>query len=431
VPRVDPSPPESEASPELHSLPAPRNIRVEPRGTMTQWLWHCLLAAGLSLSALFLVAWVDGNPSLSTRSGQAFLISAIASVVTLVIREIRFPIGMFFSFESNEYVLRIRSRTWPIAYPDPFVDGWYNPGARRIELLNSTGDIISADVDDANDAAAWLHHFGVGAWYQTTRIRLGAVDFLNALAWVVGLPVAYVFAEALGAAMMLQSLMTLPLTLVIFIVNFILIRKLFGPAYLTVGIDGIIVQQRFRSQFVSFEDLVSISTAADKVTFALRSGRTVQAKARHLDPQRQSILQQRIQDTAAIRTQLAADPTAARALDRGERDGATWRQALRGIFEQDRGYRQAQLNSKQVTAILVDPTAPNDRRIGAALALAQTADPEVKGQIQWAAQTTANRKIRVALESIAQGALDHVSIDEAAMEEAAANTETVRKRQRG
>lgn len=399
--------------------PPLRNVGFEFQGTMIRVLWGALGTLLLSLVGLFLIAFLGGSAPVAAACVWLMMGSAGIALLSLIFRFIRFPFGKSMAFEQRGLVVGTRMGRDLVLAAEKCVEGWYSPQARRVFLVRRDGNILSADVDDAETATNLLQQLGVDASKRTMRIRLGAVDFLNAMVWLVGPAVAFYIGEAIGSAVHMNGALAVPIAIVVFILEFFFIRKWFGPAHLVIGADGVIVEQRFGRRFVPYKDLASISIEHDHVTLHQLDGTEVRARARHLESEASNVITRRIRDALALRDQRLAEPAALAALDRGERDGAAWREALRGLFDKDRGYRQAKLTPEQISAVLEDPAAPVDRRIGAAMVLAQSNDPEFKSKIRVAVESSANQKVRVAFEAIARGDFDDAAIEEAAAEEMA------------
>ena len=410
---VDPPPPLNPETPPL------RNIGFELHGTMIRVLWFSLAIMLLSFISIFLIAFLGGSAVFAAACGWTMMGSAGITIASLLFRFIRFPVGKSMALEQRGLVVQARGGRSLVFGAEKCIEGWYSPQARRVFLVRRDGNILSADVDDAETATALLQQLGVDASKRTMRVRLGAVDFLNAMVWLIGPWVSLALAQQIGSALNKGGSVPIPLGIVFFILGFYSVRKIFGPAHLIIGADGVIVEHRFGRRFVPYTDLDSVSTAHDHVTLRLVDGTEVRAKARHLESEAAEVIRQRISDALALRDQRPADPAALAALDRGDRNGAAWRQALRGLFDKDRGYRQAKLTPEQISAVLEDPAAPVDRRIGAAMVLSQNEDPEFKSKIRVAVESSANRKVRVAFEAIARGDLENAAIEEAAMEEVA------------
>ena len=396
-----------------------RHVGFEARGTTTRLLWLALALLLISFVAIFLTAFLGGPGELAAACGSTFLGSALLSLLSVAFREVRFPIGRSMKFEQDALRVLLRTGKTLSFAPETFVEGWYSLETRRVHLRRRDGNIVSADVPDAETASQLLQQLGVDASKRTMRIRLGAVDFLNAMVWLLG-PIAAIFiGEAIGSAVRMNGALSIPIAVIVFILEFFAVRKLFGPAHLVIGADGIIVEKRFGKQFVPYGELESISTADSHVTLHLVNGSKIRAKARHLAQEESDVIDQRVRDALALRDQRLADPAALAALDRGKHDGKAWRDALRGLFDKDRGYRQAKLTREQISAVLVDPAAPVDRRIGAAMALSQSGDVDLKSKIRVAVESSANQKVRVAFEAIGRGDLENAAIEEAAVAEIA------------
>lgn len=410
----------SERTDSTDSLPLQlQNVCFEPRGTMTWVLWLVVLTIVTSFMGIFMAARFEEYRELSTLCGRTFVASVVAALVVAAIRETRFPIGKTMQVEQGG--LRVKSSIGGsfMFAAKGFVEGWHSPEARRVCLRRRDGNIVSAGVSDADAASTVLQRVGVDASKRTMRMRLGSVGFLNAVVWLLGPIFAVHLGEAIGNRVGIPGALSLPIAAVIFLIEFLLVQTLFGPEHLVLGADGIIVEKRSGRRFVPYKNLQSITTTDSRVTLRLNNGKKVRAKARHLGDEEQDIIKQRVRDALALRDERSADLAAFAALDRGQRDIKAWGEALQGVFSKGGGYRQAKLTLEQVAAVLVDPVAPVDRRIGAAMVLSQSGDGDAKSKIRAAIDSSVNRKVRVALEAIERGDLENAAIEEAATDEAA------------
>lgn len=410
----------SERTDSTHSsTPKLRNVRFEPRGTMTWVLWLVVLTLVTSFMGTFIAARFEEYRELATLCGKTFLASVVLALVCAAIREMRFPIGKSMRFEKGGLRVK-RSGGGSFVFPAKgFVEGWHSPEVRRVCLRRRDGNIVSADVADADAAATVLQRMDVDASKRTMRMRLGSVAFLNIVVWLLGPVVAVYLGEAIGNRVGMPGSLSLPIAAVIFLIEFLLVQTLFGPEHLVLGADGVILEKRSGRRFVPYKDLQSMTTSDSRVTLHLKSGKKVQARARHLGHEEQDIIKQRVREALALRDERSADLAAFAALDRGQRDIKAWGEALQGIFSKGGGYRQAKLTLEQVAAVLVDPVASVERRIGAAMVLSQSGDGEAKSKIRAAIESSVNRKVRVALEAIERGDLENAAIEEAAKDEAA------------
>lgn len=395
---------------------------------MTWALWLVVLTIVTSFIGIFVAARFEEYRVLSSLCAKTFLAAVVAALVTAAVRQTRFPIGQTMRAQQDALHVEWLGRDWAWA-AKTFVEGWHSPEARRVCLKTRGGNILSCDVPDAETAATVLQRLRLDASKRTMRMRLGSVGFLNALVWLIGPVVAVQLGEAIGNRFGMPGALSLPIAAFIFLVEFLIVHTLFGPEHIVLGADGIIVEKRSGRRFVPYKDLKSISTTDDRVTLRLHNGKKVSAKARHLGQEEQDIIQQRVREALALRDERSADLAAFVALDRGHRDIKAWREALSRIFGKEGGYRQAKLTLEQIAAVLVDPVAPVERRIGAAMVLSQSGDGEAKTKIRAAIESSVNRKVRVALEAIERGDLEDAAIEEAAMLEAeSASSKQTKKR---
>jgi hypothetical protein len=94
------------------------------------------------------------------------------------------------------------------------------------------------------------------------------------------------------------------------------------------------------------------------------------------------------------------------ALDRNARPLAEWREGIKAAMTGS--FREAALGTNDLEDVLADPKAPLERRIGAALALRE--DASGRERIRVAAETTADPRVRVALENAASDELDEPAL---------------------
>jgi hypothetical protein len=202
------------------------------------------------------------------------------------------------------------------------------------------------------------------------------------------------------------------------------VRRLFGPAHLVIGADGVVIRRLFRDRFVPHARIAAVKVAAQRVELRLDDGSTVRAKARHLTPEEQVELSTRLEDARRAWLAGTADQAALARLDRRGRAPAAWRDALRALLGEASGYREGSLSREDLLRVVESPAAPVERRLGAAMALSADGACEDRARIRVAAEACANPRVRIALAQAASG-----EIDEAALEEALA-AEQIAKRVR-
>jgi hypothetical protein len=120
-------------------------------------------------------------------------------------------------------------------------------------------------------------------------------------------------------------------------------------------------------------------------------------------------LADRIADAMAL-TRHGGSPTVAELLDRGGRSLEAWRAALGRLLQRGAQYRSAAISDDDVLGVLEDPAARPALRIGAALALRESADPDARRRVRIAAAACADEETRAALEAAAEDHLDAAPI---------------------
>ena len=122
----------------------------------------------------------------------------------------------------------------------------------------------------------------------------------------------------------------------------------------------------------------------------------------------------RITDAIAASEQKRTDVTSS--LARGSRSIAEWRAWLRTAATASGGFRDATLPVESLEALLADPGASTEERIGAAIALRESGvlgPANVQNRIRVAAEATANPHVRVALLAAAEDEIDETVLDKA------------------
>jgi hypothetical protein len=244
------------------------------------------------------------------------------------------------------------------------------------------------------------------------RLRLGETFFLDFLVLVLG---PGFFTSAVAWAGAFGFLISIALTAALFFA----VRAFLGPAELVVGADGIIVRQNFSSTFVPFGRIASIDPGPPErgrrvglgasLVLRLTDGSEVRARTRHLMGDPRAELLARIADARRAWEAGGASGSALAQLDRNGRSPAAWRTAMRALLATPEDYRAQAITRDALVEVLESPAAPAERRVAAALALAD--DEGARPRIRIAAQACADTDLREALEDAAEDALDDETID--------------------
>jgi hypothetical protein len=185
------------------------------------------------------------------------------------------------------------------------------------------------------------------------------------------------------------------------------------PGRVALGADGLVVDWRNEKRFVPFADVSKVlalgRNVAGKrfvgVAIALRDGDTVEVflgedgkRARR----RVAELVERI--GVALEAYKGEEDVDASVLDRGDRTIDAWRTRLRAIGEgSNAGPREAPVPHEKLWRIVEDPRSAERARVAAAVALSSKLDDGGRSRLRVAAEGTAEPRLRVALESVAQG----------------------------
>ena len=172
-----------------------------------------------------------------------------------------------------------------------------------------------------------------------------------------------------------------------------------------VGADGITVRRLFRRRFVPHGEIETVVQT--------RLGVRVYTRGEPLDLPMRTFVSDRSQSSAALVTRIeearaeshrSFDVAALELLDRRGRRVSAWRDALARIAHHSGDYRSSVLESADLAHVIEDVSAPPERRIGAAIALASLpGDPELKQRVRVAAQASASTPMRIALEKRSAG----------------------------
>jgi hypothetical protein len=180
------------------------------------------------------------------------------------------------------------------------------------------------------------------------------------------------------------------------------------------GDDGFELRWLGRSRYVRYRDVAGASLDRERMVFTLRDGRKIFVQlavrsSRHyvtVDPTDTPIAR-RIGEglaRARIESESARD---AEELSRGGRSAAEWLASIEARARPARDYREAALDRGALVRVATDGRAEGSARAAAALLLRKNGMNEEEGRaIADAAQATLHPRVRVALESAADPALD-------------------------
>ncbi len=295
--------------------------------------------------------------------------------------------------------------------------GWVVPGLQgaAVEFLRANGDVITGDLSSIEDGHAALSAAGINARKRAVRVLLGGRwDGLGyGLATVLfvllqGAPMFLLFAILTH----LDGTATAALGAGLLTVACLLGARILGPAEVTVGADGVSWKRGFSNGFVPYRELASVDTwHGNDIVLRKRAGSMVLITHSRRDLGRTAGLVDLIRGAMARATGSSYAPL--EMLDRGGRPLAEWRAALQALTTGG-AYRAVGLTRDDLARALGDPDATPERRMGAALALVTTGDPDDRTRVRVAAEACASETLREALEGIARDDVDESAVARAA-----------------
>lgn len=310
--------------------------------------------------------------------------------------------------------------------------GYIVPAGRRVraELHLEGGDMLVAETEDDATAEKILHVAGVDASQQRARIPLSEPIaqvivgvILASLFAIVTLP----FSVALLRAASIPAAVLMVWMAVVALVGWSLARRTGAPE-VTVGTDGVSYRAGLRRRFIPMSEIEGVTYAGGVFTFSLGGGRKQQISgAGGLNPAQAAALERRVREVLAAR-RTGNLPAQLELLDRRGRNLSEWTAALSTLARAGSSYRAVGLSADDLAAIVVSPDVTPERRLGAALALQAAGDPAAAERIHTAAAQCASGRLRVALERVGEGAVDHEALEEALAETESAEPPRVARR---
>jgi hypothetical protein len=296
----------------------------------------------------------------------------------------------------------------------------------RVDLRLRDGGLITAEAENEEEARELLSALGLGAAERKATIELATPGQMltgGCLGAVVSI-VAAVFLYVVIATSISDRAATIWMDIGSF---FLIALGAIAGGYLrggrkeiVIGADGVRIPGRLRARFIPYSKITWVTVLDGHLMLRLRE-----------EPEGSSVVKVAVWvpsdselegATRRIREAMAASwarPLGAEGLAALEPRGrplSDWREALRSLVRRSEAYRHAQPLAEDLLAVLADPNAPPPRRIGAALALRATEDPEAPAKILAAADGCARDRLRVALEQAAGDDLHEEALREALAE---------------
>lgn len=346
--------------------------------------------------------------------------------------------------------VRLRN-PWGRAFPlDDVVQGW-KEDPDLVHLALRSGDVLVVRAASAADGDRLLHAAGVSASARVLRVPLASAasqipggSFFGGVVLALfggGLFLAFATLAYRAAQVPLSaqavdvdafSVWVTTASLLGF--GIYALASALRRREVVVGTDGIAYRNTFHTEFIPYGNLRFLRPDTRGVRLVLKDGRrlllpTRRAGERPLPlplplarqpprPKTPAEAQRRmlIDRIGAAMAAGGAPPLAQVALDRLDRHGRTreaWRDDLGKLLAPEGDYRNALVSPEDLGALIEDSSAPAERRVAAALALAARAGDEARRRVRIAVQACADDDLRGALEAAAEGEIEEASLGRA------------------
>jgi hypothetical protein len=201
---------------------------------------------------------------------------------------------------------------------------------------------------------------------------------------------------------------------------------------ITVGNEGVNYRWLGFDRYVAYADMASVSSEANRIVITLDSGEKVRLPiavattvTAPVTDQKRIAIEQRIREQLDRYRARTAQAPPHELVAREGRSTRDWLGALTDLTRGDTTYREPVVPAEDLCRVLDDPSSDPSARVGAAVALKQSGDQDHVRRVRVAAAMTAQPKLRVALERVAEASDDDALLDPL---DASATLEAARKR---
>ncbi len=295
------------------------------------------------------------------------------------------------------------------------------PRGAVVELETRAGNLLRLEVNDREQARELLATTRLDARHRVLTATLGPTDFVTAMLYLLGPIASGLLTMTLGRALPLVSMspgeremLGVWVTTVLFLCLRALVQAYVMPARLTIGNDGVTIDQNLRRTFLPFTSLRDWKVRDDGVEFTRRDGSQVVARGRHLwlDGKMQA-LSERLEEARRVHLGGHAREEVRQVLVRGGQSLAAWRQSVGEILGRSAGYRDdGGLREEDLREVLESASEPAEARLGAAMAL-RVSDERLPRRLRVLAASCASEPLRRAFEGMAASEVDDETLEAA------------------
>lgn len=282
--------------------------------------------------------------------------------------------------------------------------GFVEPGPPMQLVLMTTLGELGIAIPDADTAKAALRALGVDVERKAARFERVSADTRRQYVLTVVVLMSGI-AGLLGKGFRVHSPGPYLVLLLVTILLSWFVGRVRPPV--DVGSDGV----RFEGRFIPIAAIESVSANEwdFAVTLHTKDGEVVIPMRGPQGTERARIVAERIREAMNVQ---GTPPSESKILDAPIESVSAWREKLVEMATAREDYRGLALDPSEMSRVLGDPHAPPQRRLGAAIAL-HASGGDAAQKIRICAEAIAEPHFRVALERIAEGAVDDELIERA------------------
>ncbi len=419
-------------------------VAVDRRARTRRNALEALAAAGVLVLALGLAFGFTLLTAVFVAGLLAGLVGLVAFFMLIAANARAAPLLHPHAITIDGATLRTRGRSFALA---DVVQGFReDPDLVRLAMKN--GEVLVMRVPDVAERDRVLRAAGVTAAERVLRVPLasaasqvpGGSVFGSALLALMGSTLLFALVT-LGYAMRDMaggldgtkisgfSLLAIATSLIAYAVYGI--TAALARREVVVGTDGIAYRKTLRTEFIPYSALANVAPDTRGVRLVRKNGRklvlpTRRSLARPLplapavgppateaEAQRRVLLE-RIAEAMGSGEATGLAQVALDRLDRSGRSPEAWREDLSKLLAPEGDYRRARISVEDLGGVIEDPSAPVERRVAAAVALAAREGEEAKRRVRIAVRASADEDLQGALEAAAEGEIDEARLARAA-----------------
>jgi hypothetical protein len=397
-----------------------RDVVISNARVLSRWTWRQVLACfGGGFVLYVLLAGLLGalaSPAAAVPLSVTGFYALLALGVVVSVVKTRPPVVK--AIPGSARVRASREGLWidgaKVAARGELESGAVLPGKGgalvQIRRVGTSRGEVNLGVATTGDGRSLLQALGLDAGHAVARAR-ARMPFIGwaFLAYFLlnGAMGAVMSGNKPGAALGTAGVVA---TVTLVVLAYASLFSMFIRSRVTIGTDGVLVEWLgVYRKFIPMREIASVSLDPKRhgiVRIELTSGKveilTHGRRWFHREPHPETIaLKDRIVEALAASRAGGPEKDTSQVLRRGREgnDVAGWVADLRRLLDREAGFRSAAIVPERLWAIVEDAAADAEARAAAAVALGPALDAPGKERLRIAANTTAEPRLRIALEA--------------------------------